>query len=302
MSQLQPLTCGSCRAPVPLGEANEVTCPNCGASQALPPQYAQLRDARKLSAGDEAALDAVVAELARPDPAWKTVMVWVGYLVGGFTLLVLAIGAVVGAVAGLFGVAKVEAEGWFAMIIIGICTFGAGLVSVPLVGELVFFTLRHGFDAGWELALGTNSYVNVDLAVGAVLYVFAVVPIALARRTQDHLASLQTLRGQLAARKLGEGGSLGCRLCGAPLTVAAGALAARCVYCEADNLVTVSAQEASSEDRKSRRQHRLVREALKADRVAKAEDRKLMLAMLIGGPALAPIVAVGGLLLHVLTS
>ena len=302
-SALEPLTCRSCGAPVPLGEADEVVCPSCGGRQPLTEAYRQFRDARRLSSTDAAALDALGAEISRPNPAWKRAAVILGYTVGGLTLLVLAVGALVGLISGFVAAAKAEAGDTISGIIIVICTAAVGLISVPFVGETLVVAWQRGdFDLGYALATGLSPQYDIDLQVGATLYLLSIVPIALALRTQIGLKAVDDLRRKLAAVPAPKGGALGCRSCGAPLDVTAGALAARCVYCQADNLVTVSAQVAAGAEAATRDVHDGLREALAAHVEAQRSDRVTMWAMILLGPLIAPILCLGGLLLHAVVS
>jgi hypothetical protein len=109
-TDLEPLTCTTCRAPVPLGDGDDVRCPSCESQQPLPVAYREFRDARKLSDEDARTLDGLCEAIAAPAPAWKEVAIFIGYGVGALTLVVLAIGALVGAVAGFAAAAKLEAE------------------------------------------------------------------------------------------------------------------------------------------------------------------------------------------------
>lgn len=277
-------------------------CPSCDATQVLPEAYRQLRGAKKLSAQAAKELDALSAEIARPPAAWKKVAIVVGYVVGGITLFVLAIGAIVGVIAGFIGAAKADAGDSIGAIIIGICTLVCGLVSVPLVGELLVFTYQHGgFDAAQRLVLTDATNFDIDLYVGGVLYLFAVVPIALAYTTQVKIKGLEELRGELTATTL-KAGVAGCRSCGAPLDVAEGAIAARCIYCGTESLVNVGTRVAAKARGKAQKLAGSVQEAMAQLTKAREDDRQAMWAMLVLGPLLLPFVALGGFLLHVLNS
>lgn len=301
-TRLEPLTCQSCRAPVPLGAGDDVRCPSCEASQPLPEAYRALRDARRLSADAARELDALCAEVARPPAPWKRVAIFVGYGVGILTLVILAIGALVGAIAGIVAAAKVEAGDTIAAIIIGVCVTVCGLVSVPLVGEFVVLVVQlRDFDEASRALAGT-SRLELDLWVGAALYLFSVVPIGLAYTTQVKLKGLDALRAQLAAKPPSPGGSWECRSCGAPLVVTAGALATRCLYCGTESLVNGEAKTATKEKTKAKRLSTSVQEALDTWNAARREDRKLMWSMLVAGPLLAPLVALGGAVFHALWS
>ena len=302
-ARLKPLTCQTCSAPIPLGEGAEVQCPSCNARQALPEAYRELRDARRLSDEDARALDALCKDLAKPPPAWKRVAVVVGYTVGVVTMVVLAIGAIVGAIAGLVGAAKAEGGEAISAIIVVLCVSVCGLVSVPLVGELLIVAAQSGdFDLASQRALSSTTQIELDLWIGATLYFFSVLPIALAYTTQKKIAGLDGLRAQLAATPALPGGCEGCRSCGAELVVAPGAVATRCVYCGAESLVNVSGRIAVRERLKAREFHGSLKEALAGRAETLADDRRIMWSLLIAGPLLVPVVAIGGVLLHALST
>jgi DNA-directed RNA polymerase subunit RPC12/RpoP len=299
---LKPLKCSRCAAPVPLGEADDATCPACGQTQPLPPDYRELRDARRLSTADAQALDELVRDVATPAPAWKTTMMWVGYVVGVATVVVLAIGALVGALAGLFASDKLD--GRVATVLMAIFAVGGGIISVPFVGEVIFHSARlHDLDLAIALATSGVMEWHIEAGVGLVLYVFSVVPIALARKTQLGLVKVESLRAELTARPaMLKGGVRGCRACGAPLTVASGALMARCTYCGTDSLVAIGAKDSHRGMITALSSHRAVDEAVASWQQTRAEDRDLMMKLLVGGPALVPFVCLGGALLHVLAA
>jgi LSD1 subclass zinc finger protein len=266
----------------------------------LPLAYRQVREARRLSSADAQALDELVRDVATPAAAWKTTMMWVGYVVGVLTVVVLAIGALVGAVAGLFAADKLGDK--LTTVLVAIFAVGGGLISVPFVGEvLVHLVALRDLDRAIEFATSGVMDLRVEAGVGLVLYVFSVVPIALARRTQVSLQTVEALRVELTAkRKLLRGSVLECRSCGAPLTVSAGALMARCSYCGTDSLVAVTASDAVRVNFLAQGSHRAAEYAVGEWKQARAADRDLMLKLLVGGPALVPLVCLGGGLLHVI--
>ena len=299
--ELRPLLCSTCAAPIPLGERDEAPCPSCGNSQPLPPAYRELRDARRLSSADVQALDELVRDVATPSPAWKTTMMWVGYVVGVLTLVVLAIGALVGAVVGLVAGDKVDSR--VAGVLMVICALGGGLISVPFVGEVLFFFFDRGdFDQAITVVTSNSMDWRIEAGVGLVLYLFSIVPIALARRTQVGLEKVSALQSELCARPATKGGVRGCRACGAPLTMSAGALMARCAYCGTDSLVSVDLDDAGKALAVAQKSHRAAEAAVGEWKQARSEDRDLMIMLLAGGPVLVPVVCLGGGLLHVLTA
>lgn len=79
-----------------------------------------------------------------------------------------------------------------------------------------------------------------------------------------------------------------------------GALVARCTYCGTDSLVTVGADLSRQMNRQAKHSHRAVKAAVASWKQTLAEDRDLMTKLLVGGPALVPLVCLGGGLLHAL--
>jgi predicted RNA-binding Zn-ribbon protein involved in translation (DUF1610 family) len=303
VSKLVPLTCGSCRAPVPLGAGAEVTCPNCGASQALPEDYRALRDAHRLSESAERDLQKLSAELNRPPALWKRVFVIVGFVVGGVTVIVLALGALLGAIAGLLAGSKSGSkEG--GMLVVYLFSGVAALVSVPFVGEYVVLSQTiHDYDLLMDTMLGRHSSaLGLDLTIGAVLYLFGIVPIALAYNAKVKLDGLDALRAGMTAKPLLEGRAWGCRACGAPLDVGATSLGAKCVYCGTDSLVNVDAKTAAAKKRTASVMQESVQEAWASVQYARHEERQQMRTLLIYGPLLAPLVALGGVVMRAIAS
>ncbi|HEY1087619.1 MAG TPA: hypothetical protein VGE37_07990 [Archangium sp.] len=303
MSKLVPLTCGSCRAPVPLGDAAEVTCPNCGASQPLPEDYRALRQAHRLSEDAARDLQKLSAELNRPPPLWKRVSVIVGFVVGGLTVIVLALGALLGAIAGLLAGSKSGSkEG--GMLVVYLFSGVAALVSVPFVGGYVVLAQSISDpDLLMDTLLGRHSsHLGLDLAIGAVLYVFGIVPIALAYNAKVKLDGLDAMRVGFTARPLLEGRAWGCRACGAPLDVSPGALGAHCLYCDTESLVNVDRKTAEARQRFASAMQQSVQEAWASVQYARYEERQQMRTLLIYGPLLAPLVALGGVVMRAIAS
>lgn len=301
-AHLDPLTCQSCRAPVPLSEGDEVQCPSCGGRQALPPEYRLFRDARRITAEGAKKLEALAAELSKGPPPWKRVAVIVGYAVGITTLVVFAIGAIIGAFAGFMAAGELKAGNALGMVIVVICASVCGLVSVPLMGEAIVLGVQHwDVSRAYDLAVAMPQ-LHIDAGVGAGIYVFGVLPVALARTTQQDLKQLEALRRELAALPAVAGNTPGCRSCGAPLTVAPGATAARCAYCQTESLVRLSGAVALKHKTKARALHWSVLQAAEDADAARREERELAKKLVVGGVLIVPFVLIGGVVFRALAA
>jgi hypothetical protein len=94
------------------------------------------------------------------------------------------------------------------------------------------------------------------------------------------------------------GGALCCRHCGAALDVARDALVARCLYCGADNLLTVPGDTAAKHKGNVKDLDVKVQDAVMKHDIARREARALMWLMIAGGLLLAPFVCLAGYVLH----
>jgi hypothetical protein len=300
VARLEPLLCPSCGAPQPVGDGDEVRCRACGTTSALPAPYKMLRDAHRVSADDAAQLDALCAEISRPPPAWERAAVVIGYGVGIVTLIVVAIGAILGAIGGMIVGEKLSLGDTLTMIVAGIGAFVCGLVSVPYAGEwVVAFVTTFDTDVAAEVVSAPHMQLTSDLAVAALLYFLGIVPIALAWRTSQGISSLEALQAKLAAKPAATpDAASSCRLCGAPLDVRPGALATRCIYCDAENLLTVPQAYAAKEKEAATAIDVQVRSAIAERDAAKLDDRRTMWALLAVGPVLAPIMCGAGWVMH----
>jgi hypothetical protein len=277
-----------------------VQCRRCGNTAPLPPPYRMLRDATRMSANDAARLDALCADISRPTSALKWVAIIVGYGIGILTLVVLAVGALAGAIVGLLGAAKAEVKEDGAAILIGICAFLGGMISVPFVGEWAVGLAVYGStDGALTFATTTGMQWPIDAAVGGILYFLSVVPIAIAWRTKESVSAVKEIQGRLAAQPpASPGGACGCRNCGAALDTRPGALAARCVYCGTESLVAVPANVAESKRKNAGDLNQQVEAALASHEQTLRKDRRTMWLFVGLGPLLVPLLCGGGWLLH----
>lgn len=304
-ARLEPFVCAHCGAPQPVGEGDAVTCRGCGKESELPEAYRNLREAHRLSASDAAQLDALCKDISRPPAMWERVAMVIGYAIGGITLVVMAVGAIVGLVGGFVVADKLGGGDTVAKIVIGIGVVVCGFLSVPFVGEYViaFVTTQLDSAAATDALGGARMLWRSDLAVAGVLYFLGVVPVALAWRTSQSISHLQELQSKLAAQPpASPDGVSRCRSCGAPLDARPGALATRCIYCDAENLLTVPDAYAAKKNEDARAIDVQVQAAIAKRDATRAEDRATMWTMLGAGLLLAPLVLAGGWLLHAILS
>lgn len=224
-----------------------------------------------------------------------------GYAIGGITLVVIAIGAVVGLIGGFVVADKLGGGDTIAKIVIGIGVAVCGFVSVPFVGEwfIAYVTTQLDSAAAADALGSAHMLWRSDLTVAGVLYFLGVVPVAIAWRTSQSISNLEELQAKLAAQPPATpDGVSACRSCGAPLDVRPGALATRCIYCDAENLLTVPDAYAAKKSEDAKAIDLQVQAAVKKREETKAEDRTTMWTMLGAGLLLAPLVLAGGWLLH----
>jgi hypothetical protein len=301
---MQPFACAHCGAPQPVGEADDVTCRACGKVTALPDDYRHMRDAHRLSESDAAQLDALCKDISRPPRLWERIAVVVGYAVGGITLLVIAIGAVIGLVGGFLVADKLSGGDTITKILVGIGVLVCGFISVPFVGEwVVAFAAAHlDSAAALDAVGGAHTQFRSDLAVAGALYFLGVVPVAVAWRTSQSISHLEELQAKLSAQPPAADGTCGCRNCGAPLDARPGALATRCIYCSAENLLSVPKAYAAGKSADAKVLDIEVQAAVKNHQETKADDRRTMWTLLAAGLLLAPLVCAGGWLLHAIAA
>ena len=251
-----------------------------------------------MSAADAAELDEVSAQISRPPAAWERVAIVVGYAVGGTTVVVLAIGALIGAIGGAIVGDKLGDT--VTTFLAGLGAIVCGFVSVPFAGEwIITFFAHFDADAASAAVMGPHMHVSADLMVAAVLYFLGILPIALAWRTSQKIAGLEGLQARLAAKPPEEaGGTSSCRRCGAPLDVNPGALATRCAYCGADNLLTVPHAYAKKKKDEASELDVEVRAAVETYQRTKRDDRQTMWLLLGAGTLVAPFLCLSGWVMH----
>lgn len=188
---------------MPLGDGDQAVCPYCKAEVPLPEAHRALRDADRAdhAARDQAA--ALAARIGRPPWLLLRVLAWNGFLV--LALL-------------------------FAPFVI------VGLLVAALD---VMAALERGLHMALSEVLGPGRTWALIGAIDALLVGAYLVLGAYGRRSATSRRALQALLAAGPPER--PGGPASCRECGAPLTVSKDALAARCGYCHADNLVAVDA-------------------------------------------------------------
>ncbi len=205
-SGLGVLHCGSCGAPVALGDGDAATCGACGAITPIPAEHRALRDAARWDAAARRDAEAVLRRLDRPPGPLLRALAFVARIPFFVVFMV-------------FGVP------------LFLATFGvAWRISLTIAAAL-----------GWPTGDDMSSALLVGV-MGAIFYLLAIVPTFLlvygGRRVTAHSLLVAALAARPPARP---GGPASCRACGGPLTVAADAIVARCDYCRAENAVHVPA-------------------------------------------------------------
>lgn len=202
---VKPLTCPSCDGPVPLADADQVKCPYCGAEVLISERLRSLK--RELGRLDEEkkAADRLYRRLGKPPPRFLRVFSFFD-------------------------------SAWFWMLGLGFW-ITAGLVvfiaSVPWVGQHLFHVNT------WDVLTERQQSM---ISIGGTMSTVAI-GLLLSGWSRKRTVSRGSLQAALAAAPpKSAGGPAQCRLCGAALAVAPGALGARCDYCGADNLVQIPAE------------------------------------------------------------
>lgn len=196
---VDPLQCAACAAPVPLVDGDHGTCPNCGAQYPIPETYRALRDEAAAAARKPEAL-ALAKALGKPPPAIIRMLA----VFSSTAFLFLGMG--------FFIAAGVTLSIWL----------------MPWLGRHLFHVLTYD-------VLSANRQMQLSIVVPFGLLVIGFTVASWARKSGITLGGLQAALA--AAPPAKPGGPKTCRQCGAPLAPAAGALTARCAYCQADNLV-----------------------------------------------------------------
>lgn len=237
---LEVLRCASCGAPVALGAGDEAACGQCGGRTKIPAEHRALRDASGWDAQTRRAAEAALHTFDAPPGLLMRVVAWFA--------------------------------GWpFAAVFM---LFGVPLFFFDLV---VAFKLANLLCRALGLPHGNLDAIPVDLlsvTMGVVLWVMTVVPAYLAAYGGRRVTARRVLLAALAARPpVYPGGPAGCRGCGAPLSVEAGALVARCLYCRAENAVRLTADELADRHRSTQQIGDTMQQAAARDRQERQATR-----------------------------
>lgn len=233
---LQVLCCQACGAPVPLAEGDELTCPYCQATVAIPPEYRALRDVERDAAAKRTKAQSLFKSLGHPPGLflrlWAGVSVGLGYL---FLLPFVFVFAGIAVSKGTDAISK---------------TVQANLADT--LSNAQYFTLIAGL-------------MFTTLGLPIVLGVYGRRRTNSRRRVQAALAAMPPKR---------EGAPLACRKCAAPLPVQAGALGETCYYCGADNLVQMPEAWIGDARNKTASLGMTIEEAAKQDALMRTRERR----------------------------
>ncbi len=213
---LEVLSCASCGAPVALGDGDEAACASCGGRTQIPAEHRALRDASGWDAQTRRAAEAALHTFDAPPGLFMRVVAWFA--------------------------------GWpFAAVfmLFGVPLFFFDLVVAVKLSALLCRAL------GWpHQNIDVMPIDMLSVMMGVVLWLMTIVPAYLAAYGGRRVTARRHLLAALAARPpTSPGGPARCRGCGAPLTVEADALVARCLYCRAENAVRLTAGELASRQR-----------------------------------------------------
>ncbi len=289
--KVQPLKCPNCNGPVPLGEADTVSCPFCGQSVAIPPEHIALRKAEGQRANLEAELTELYAGIGKPPGL--LLRAW-GSAIGQ---LVITIGKVL-SVLFLVWVFLIGVVWHARKSIDDLKTLGAVLMLPFGALFLVVWLLARGLHSlaplfGFDF-IDLYSFAGTLFVLGVAAYVVVSLPLALFRFAESFAKVRQRLQACLAAKPpRAQGGPSECRQCGAALSVTAGALGARCLYCKADNLLALPASWVAHVIDQTKTFHLHVESAVEEEHSCRSEASSHSRTILFGSLAL-PIV-LGGL-------
>lgn len=204
-ARTEPLLCPGCGAAVPLADGDTVPCPYCGATVELPESYRTLRDLHRIDASDRARVHAAWARLGAPPG--RLFLWWV---------------------AAARGVMRAAAS-------LSLLSF----IAYMAVGSLVAGPMIARRAAQWRIdPVDVAGPFRFSLALSLAFELVLVAPLVVGSYRRKAAELRRRLGASLAATPPREPARPStCRMCGAPLTVAADALGARCSYCGADNLV-----------------------------------------------------------------
>jgi DNA-directed RNA polymerase subunit RPC12/RpoP len=200
--RLAPLECPACRAPVPLGETDEVACPYCAAAVAIPEDYRALRDSSRGDAEALARAAEMFAALGRPPSAFARFLI---RKVG--TLLLI----------------------------------GGLLIPVPVILVILFIHFG-GTPFGLQLYDVLSDAQQTALGMVSPLVFAAVGYLLVGAARKRAIAVGRIKAALAARPPPRSSGRALCRTCGAALEYGPEALGARCLYCNSDNLLRMPRQ------------------------------------------------------------
>ncbi|HEY5934337.1 MAG TPA: hypothetical protein VIU61_06880 [Kofleriaceae bacterium] len=207
---VEVLRCKSCDAPIALGTGDTAKCSHCGTETEVPASHRALRAAD----AEEQAHRVEGAKLVRRFgtlPAMPLrALAWTWNVVF-FVFVGLPVVVIVGA-----------------------------LLGDRLLAAYGFFTKQHLHDVVLPSFSDPDAApVALGYGVATVLFGLWIIAAVYGGRRNERLRALQA--GLAAKPPERPGGSLQCRMCGAPLEVPPNALGATCLYCRAENLVAIPA-------------------------------------------------------------
>lgn len=238
MVDIAVLQCAACGAPLALGHADTATCGRCGASTEIPAAHRALRDAAGWDDQARRAAEAALHGFDRPPGLPLRALAWLSAL----------------PFAAIF-------------ILFGVPLFFLDLVLAVKLSAWLADLL------GWPGGID-GSPMLLTAMMGLVLWAMTIVPAFLAAYGGRRVTARSLLLAALAARPPQHpGGPASCRSCGAPLTIDAGALVARCDYCAAENALQVAPARLAAAHAQTGSLTRTMQEAAQRDRHERARTR-----------------------------
>lgn len=264
----RPLLCPRCQGPVPLGDGAWAVCPYCRNNVPIPASYQTLRAAARQESEDLAEAEKLYERLGKPP----------GALLGAWAVVARALGSWVSSLLGLF--ARTLAWTWPLAIVLILPLAVFGHMAAPWLG--IDPVSRLGAPAFYVF-----SFLAFMLVVA--------LPAALAATADERASVRLALQRMLAsAPPATQGGVSRCRRCGAPLTVRAGALGARCDYCGTDNLVQLPASWLRTQTRAVVEDHDAITSAIAAERTVHGRGIRRLQVTTAALFVCTPLMAVAG--------
>ncbi|HEX4447699.1 MAG TPA: hypothetical protein VH044_13210 [Polyangiaceae bacterium] len=156
----------------------------------------------------------------------------------------------------------------------------AAVFDQPTIVFWIFFGVPVGLASIFAgLAVDARFHPSPLVTNGVIfltLFAFAFLPRSIGIYANRSAGGRRLLLAGLAAKPPGlPGGPAGCRECGAPLEIPAGAIVARCVYCGAENAVEVRTPFLVRSRKAARAAARTIEEAAAIDRRERAATRRI---------------------------